>query len=255
MAAGEHTLTMLTRPLPSRTGASGPMASTRRPVHPIEGLPVARPGPEMPRRSRPGVLWRYFRSILAFSRLPGPPQQLPWRSTPMTFRSPRAFLAVFLLSALVLAGPASAKPKKQESSPAKAAEPDKPYGDWKKVTSGAQLKRGFFNLYAKRENLYLELQPSQLGTEFLGVWQIARGIGRDFLLGGLSIFDDRLLTFERSGDHVLLIEKNTRFTVPKVSAIEKATDLPLGNSVLASLKIESINDETHSLLVDFAPLV
>ena len=175
----------------------------------------------------------------------------------MTFRSPRAFLALFLLGALALVSPASAKPKekKPDAAAAKPAEPDKPYGDWKKVTKDAQLKKGFFNLYAKRENLYLEIQPNQMGMEFLGIWQIARGIGRDFLLGGLSIFNDRLLTFERSGDHVLLIDHNTRFTAPKGSAIEKAKDLSLGNSVLASLKIESINDETHAILVDVAPLL
>ena len=168
----------------------------------------------------------------------------------------RVPLLLALLAALLPAA-ASAKPKppKDAVPAAKAADPDKPFADWKKVTKDAQLKKGFFNLYAKRENLYLEIQPSQLGMEFLGIWQIARGIGRDFVLGGLSIFDDRLLTFERSGDHVLLIEKNTRFTAPKGSAIEKAKDLSLGNSVLASLKIESINDDTHAILVDIAPLV
>ena len=176
----------------------------------------------------------------------------------MTYRSQRVALALFLLGALSLAGVAAAADKKKPAKgaePAKAAEPEKPYADWKKVTKDTQLKKGFFNLYAKRENLYLEIQPSQLDMEFLGIWQIARGIGRDFVLGGLSIFNDRLLTFQRSGDHVLLVEKNTRFTAPKGSPIEKAKDLSLGNSVLASFKIESVNDETHSLLIDIAPLV
>ena len=99
----------------------------------------------------------------------------------MTFRSLRVALAVSLLGMATLAGAAAAASKKPApggSEPAKAAEADKPYGDWKKVTKDAQLKKGFFNLYAKRENLYLEIQPKQLDMEFLGIWQIARGIGR-----------------------------------------------------------------------------
>ena len=34
-----------------------------------------------------------------------------------------------------------------------AATPDKPYGDWKKLTRDADVVRGFFTLYRKRENL------------------------------------------------------------------------------------------------------
>lgn len=164
--------------------------------------------------------------------------------------------AVLLLVALtsLLAAPALAAPKKPAGGEASAA-PEKPYQDWKKVTKDAEVKKGFFTLYQKRENLYLEIRKDQLELPFLGIWSIARGIGRNFVLGGLSIFNDRLLIFERAGDHVLLIEKNTRFTAPPGSAIEKAKDLSHGNSVLASLKIESVQDSTQSILVDFAPLV
>jgi hypothetical protein len=175
----------------------------------------------------------------------------------MMFRRPlHVAFAVLALSASSLVATASAAPKKKPAAaePAKA-ESDKPYTDWKKVTKDTQVKKGFFNLYSKRENLYLEIKPEQLDMPFLGIWSIARGIGRDFVLGGLSIFNDRMLSFERSGDRILLVERNTRFTAPKGSPIEKAKDLSLGNSVLASLKIESIHDSTKAILVDIAPVV
>ena len=46
---------------------------------------------------------------------------------------------------------------------------DKPYGDWKKLTKDAEVMKGFFTLYKKRENLYLELQPEQLDKPFLSI--------------------------------------------------------------------------------------
>jgi len=38
---------------------------------------------------------------------------------------------------------------------AMAGAPDKPYGDWHKLTGGADTQKGFFTLYKKRESLYL----------------------------------------------------------------------------------------------------
>jgi len=73
---------------------------------------------------------------------------------------------------------------------------------------------GFFAFHRKRENLYLELEASQLKAPFLSIVSFARGIGSNGLLGGLPL-DDRVLQLERAGDHVLLVEVNERFTAPK----------------------------------------
>jgi len=173
----------------------------------------------------------------------------------MTFRSFHRALPLAAVLAALLVAPALAAPKKKPGAAEAPAPADKPYQDWKKVTKDAETKKGFFTLHQKRENLYLEIKPDQLNKPFLGVWSIARGIGRDFVLGGLSIFNDRMLQFEHSGDHILVVEKNTRFVAPPGSPIEKAKDLSHGNSILASLKIESIHDSTKAMLVDFAPFV
>lgn len=126
--------------------------------------------------------------------------------------------------------------------------------DWKKLTTGAEVQKGFFTLYKKHENLYLELTPKQMGTPVLGIFSCARGIGQNFILGGLPL-GDHLLEFQRAGDHVLVLEKNTRFTAAKDSPMAKAVDLSEGSSVLASLKIESEQDSSKAVLVDLAPLV
>jgi len=190
-----------------------------------------------------------------------------------SFHWPAAALAAALLITLATPGPsfavdlpgrpsgkADAKPKgKGKDAPAEAT-PDKPYGDWKKVTKDAEAMKGLFTLYRKRENLYLEIQPSQLGMPVLGVLSLGSGIGSNFILGGMPMWiytgrEDRLIEFQREGDFVLVVEKNMRFLPSKDEGFEKARQLSYGNSVLAKLKIESVHDSSKALLVDFAPFV
>ncbi|MFI5372253.1 MAG: zinc-dependent metalloprotease, partial [Candidatus Eisenbacteria bacterium] len=173
----------------------------------------------------------------------------------MTHRSPTLAAA---LVALVLAVPTTGawakNDKNKTPAPTAAPAPDKPYADWKKTIKDAEVKKGWFTLYRKRESLYLEIRSDQLDQPVLGVFSFARGIGQNGLLGGLPL-DDILITFHRAGDHILVIQKNTRFTAPTGSPMERAKDLSIGESVLASLKIESEQDSTHALLVDFANFV
>ncbi|MCC6350315.1 MAG: zinc-dependent metalloprotease [Candidatus Eisenbacteria bacterium] len=167
-------------------------------------------------------------------------------------------LGALALAVLVGAGPAGAADKDKDrnkdrggATPAAPEKPEKPFTDWKKLTKDAEAKPGFFTLWKKRDNLYLEISPDQLGKPFLYVVSIARGIGGNFVLGGLPL-DDRMLRFERVGDRVLLYDVNTRFTAPKNLPIDRALDLSIPNSVLASFKIESEQDSTKHLLVDAA---
>ncbi len=175
-------------------------------------------------------------------------------------------LAVAIASLLVagLPGLAAAKDKDKDKDkkPAAAAatDKDKPFQEWSKTTKDTEKLSGFLTFYRKRENLYLELKPEQLGTPFLGVYSLGRGIGSNFVLGGMPVWiytgrDDHMLEFEREGDFVLVLEKNMRFTAPSASPYEKARDLSYGHSVLAKLKIESIHDSTKAVLVDFAPFL
>src|SRR4029079_12327500 len=120
--------------------------------------------------------------------------------------------------------------------------------------------KGFFTLYKKRDNLYMEIAPSQLDTPVLGVFSLASGMGSNFILGGMpvSIYtgrDDRMLVFQRQGDYIAVVEKNMRFMASDNPGMDKARDLSYANSVLTKLKVESVNDSTKAVLVDFAPFV
>ena len=168
-------------------------------------------------------------------------------------------LLVALLS-LLLAAPAIVRaadpPKggKPGDLPAAMEKPDKPFTEWKKVVKDAEVMKGFFTLYKKRENLYMEIRADQMNVPVLGVLSCARGIGANFILGGLPL-GDVVLEFQRSGDHVLVFEKNMRFMASGDSAYARARDLSEGPSVLASLKIESEQDSAKAVLVDMAPFL
>ncbi len=172
----------------------------------------------------------------------------------MSVRVPRSWAAALAL--MLLPSVAFAAPKKDRGAPAAAPAPETPYGDWKKLTKDAEVKRGLFTLYHKRENLYAEIRKDQFDSPVLGIWSIARGIGRNFLIGGLSYpFNDRLLEFRRSGDRVLVIDRNTKTVAPAGSAMAKSVELSYGHSVIASLKVESVQDSSGSVLVDLAPFL
>jgi Met-zincin/Domain of unknown function (DUF5117) len=169
----------------------------------------------------------------------------------------RSLLVLALTCPAAFAAPA-APAGKASGKPGDAAAPgdkDKPFQEWKKVTKDAEVMKGYLTLYKKRENLYLELKPEQMNTPVLGIFSLARGIGSNFILGGLPL-SDHLLTFQREGDHVFVIEQNPRFTATPGSPMEKARDLSISSSVLASLKIESEQgDSAKTVLVDLAPLL
>ncbi len=127
----------------------------------------------------------------------------------------------------------------------------KEFEDFDKVTEDTQSYQGFFNLYKKKENLYLEIQPSQLDKPFLCMMSIARGLGSGYLLSGMTL-DDWLLVWRRVGDRVHLVRKNVRFRATTGTPIAEAVDLGHNDSVLFSVKIESIHPQRKSLLVNIS---
>ncbi len=171
---------------------------------------------------------------------------------------------VMMLALLGVAATASAADKPKEkgkhggaggpAAAAAAAAPEKPFGEWSKLTKEAEKKAGFFTLWKKRDNLYLELSKEQLNQPFLYVVSLSRGIGSNFVLGGLPV-DDRMLQFERHGDRILLMHVNTWLRSPKDTPIDKARELSIANSIVQSFKIESEQDSSKAVLIDLGGLL
>src|SRR5262245_48730658 len=128
-----------------------------------------------------------------------------------------ALALTLLLGAGWIGEAAAAKPKKGKEAPAAAAaaDKDKPFQEWSKITKDAEKLSGFMTFYKKRENLYLEVRPEQLGQPILGVFSLGSGIGSNFVLGGMPLWiytgrDDHLYELKREGGHVIVLEMNVR---------------------------------------------
>ena len=84
----------------------------------------------------------------------------------------------------------SAQEATQSTNPATQEAPGKKkkeFEDFAKVTEDSKSYDGFFKLHQKKENLYCEIQPSQLDEPFLCMISVARGLGRGRLLSGNDV--------------------------------------------------------------------
>lgn len=176
----------------------------------------------------------------------------------MLLRRSARSLGLMALVLLVCSGTAaSAKPKdkdKDKAAAAAAAAADKPFTEWKKATKDAERKAGFLTVWRKRDVLYVELAKTDFDKPFLYITSLSRGIGSNFVLGGLP-HEDRMLQWERHGDRVLLVQLNPSFPQNPGTPIDLARDLSIPNSVIAGFKIESENDSSKAVLIDLASLV
>ncbi len=179
-------------------------------------------------------------------------------------RFPAPLLATLVALAFVFASgagssPAFAKKKKAEppAAPEKKEEKkdeDSPFKDWDKTLKDAEAKPGFFTVHRRYDNTWFELAPEQLDKPFLMVSSVSSGLGKGWLLGGMPL-DTDLWSFHRAGNKVQLLVKNSRFRAQPGSAMEKAVALSYSDSVLASIKIVSIQKETNHLLLDVNDLL
>ncbi len=164
------------------------------------------------------------------------------------------WICLILVSACCL--PTVAQEAAQTATPTTQQAPakkKKEFEDFSKVTEDSKSYEGFFKLYQKKENLYCEIQPSQLDKPFLCMISVARGLGQGFLLSGMTL-EEWMLVWRRVGDKVHLVRKNVRFRAEKGTPIAEAVDLGHNDSVLFSLKIESIHPQRKSVLVNISPV-
>jgi hypothetical protein len=119
------------------------------------------------------------------------------------------------------------------------------------VTKGAELKPGFFDTYEKDDKVWIAVPRERLGKDFLMEMKLAQGIGANGLFGGtmLNLFEANLMTLERRGDQIFLLQKPSRFTGGRDEAVVRAVDLTFGSSVIDGARIESVRPDS-ALLID-----
>ena len=129
-----------------------------------------------------------------------------------------------------------------------------PFKPFETVVGDAEMQEGFFDVYEKTDKLFLAIPQDKLDKDFLLTFEIARGIGARGLFGGtmLNIFEGKLVTFERRGNTVLLVQKPHRYPAEASTAAARAVDLTFGSSVLETAKIATIREDS-AIIIDILP--
>ena len=118
------------------------------------------------------------------------------------------------------------------------------------VTRGAEHKPGFFDTYQKDDKVWIAVPRERFGTDFLMEMKLAQGIGANGLYGGtmLNLTEANIMTIERRGEQVFLLQKPHRFTGKNDAAVAKAIDLTFAPSVVESGRIETFREDSAALI-------
>ena len=118
------------------------------------------------------------------------------------------------------------------------------------VTRGAEHRPGFFDTYQKDNQVWIAVPRERFGQDFLMEMKLAQGIGANGLYGGtmLNLFEANVMTLERRGDQVFLLQKPHRFTGGRDSAVTRAVALTFGPSVVETAPIASFRPDSAVLI-------
>ncbi len=137
-----------------------------------------------------------------------------------------------------------------------AAAQSKPkHPPYSELLADAQTIEGMIKLHRKDMRLYGELSPGDLNKDLMVAIAIARGIGEQPLLGGMTwgFGDDWIWQFRKVDDRIQIVRRNVRFRAAKGSPQEKAVHLAYTDSILFSLPIVTTSP-SGSYVVDLTPV-
>lgn len=115
-------------------------------------------------------------------------------------------LIVALLGALIVV---AASPRHAVAAPAGKAQ------TYAQFAAGATVQRGIFTILRKQGEVYIDLSPQQLDTDYLETIVPGNGMGGDFIVwGNTDHLPAMLMRFERAGDGIAIVWPNTSFVAP-----------------------------------------
>ena len=181
------------------------------------------------------------------------PQNLSYQC----MRLPASFLMVLAVAAQAQTPPATPSTPTSgspaSSAPSPTATPPAAPGTlrpMKDILKDAKSIPGFFTLHQKDEKVWLEILPSQLGKPFFFSYNVPRSIGERGLYGS-QMGGSKLVEFQKIGNQVQLIAKNTQFFAkegtPQAQFVaESFSDSLMGSAALVSAP----HPETKSILIE-----
>ncbi|MCZ6574805.1 MAG: zinc-dependent metalloprotease [Planctomycetota bacterium] len=118
----------------------------------------------------------------------------------------------------------------------------------------ADSQKGFLTIHEKDGKVYAELKKADFERDFLCFESISRGVGRGWVVGGLTL-GDRILRFKQvSPKQVHVLQQNPRFVADPRSPMERAVKRAYGPSVLAALPVAAKHPDRDTVIVDLGPL-
>ena len=147
--------------------------------------------------------------------------------------------------------PTSVSPASSAPSPT-ATPPSAPGAlrPMKDILKDAKSIPGFFTLHQKDEKVWLEILPSQLGKPFFFSYNVPRSIGERGLYGS-QMGGSKLVEFQKIGNQVQLIAKNTQFFAKEGTPQAQFVAESFSDSLMGSVALVSApHPETKSILIE-----
>ena len=120
----------------------------------------------------------------------------------------------------------------------------------KDILKDAKSKPGFFTLHQKDDKVWIEILPSQLGKPFFFSYNVPRSIGERGLYGS-QMGGSKLVEFQKVGNQVQLIAKNTQFFAKEGTPQAQFVSESFSDSLMSSAAVVSApNPETKSILIE-----
>jgi hypothetical protein len=141
------------------------------------------------------------------------------------------------------------------TSPPTAAAPAPPAAPgalrpMKDILKDAKPIPGFFTLHQKDEKIWLEILPSQMGKPFFFSYNVPRSIGERGLYGS-QMGSSKLVEFQKVGNQVQLIAKNTQFFAKEGTPQAQFVSESFSDSLMSSTTMVSQpHPETKSILIE-----
>lgn len=152
----------------------------------------------------------------------------------------------------VIVTPDSSSKSDSSETSEKSSEKKSPKGkSFDKAVEDFEQREGLFTLYyhAEKDQLYMEILPSQLDGIFL--MNLTRDGGDGSMFDGGAMIGNFAFYFRRVGERIQLVHKNLRFRADSQAAIARAIDRDIPDSIFKSARILSLpHPEKGSLLID-----
>ena len=181
------------------------------------------------------------------------PQNLSYQC----MRLPASFLMVLAIAAQAQTPPATPSTPTSgspaSSAPSPTATPPASTGTlrpMKDILKDAKSIPGFFTLHQKDEKVWLEILPSQLGKPFFFSYNVPRSIGERGLYGS-QMGGSKLVEFQKIGNQVQLIAKNTQFFAKEGTPQAQFVAESFSDSLMGSAaSVSAPHPETKSILIE-----